>query len=52
MTVELEIVSQPIKVKIEPMPSTNENLAALSQMVSNASLAASQKFLPVKAISM
>ena len=36
----------------EPMPPTNVNLIELAQIVSNASLAAMQKFLPVIAICM
>lgn len=33
-----------------PIPPTNEYRAALAQIVSNASLAAGQKLLPVRAI--
>jgi len=38
------------KLNIPPIPETKLYLAALAQTVSNASLAAGQKLLPVKAI--
>jgi len=42
--------SLPMKVKIDPIPATSEYLMVFAQIVSKASLAAVQKFLPVSAI--
>ena len=50
MTVNIDINSFPIKLNTLPIPPTNVNLIVLANTVSNASFAATQKFLPVIAI--